>query len=139
MNIADHYKALYEASRSAMDAADLHDVELLHIYSGDTQTGQQVDPPFVIYRQDVERPIGSTGGGAAKVLRSSFVFTAYAVDLSEALEALSTIATALMVSDLTTDDGYVTTHIQVEGIQSLYENESHLYACHLRIFWERSA
>lgn len=141
MNLKDHYQALYDTCRDAMDNGDKAATPLLHVFSGDDLQGRPYDAPFVMYRQDVERPIGTTGGGAAKVLRSSWVFTAFTADLPEGLDTLSLIATALNETgpSLVTDDGYTTTHFAIEGVQTLYDQEANLYASHLRIFWERSA
>ena len=140
MNFQDHYEALYGQSRSALDAGGMASVPLVHVFSGDDLSGVPYSPPFVIYRQDVERPIGTTGGGASKVLRSSWVFSAYTFGLAEGLGAISLIATGLTASGpkLTTADGYVTTHFAIEGHQSLFDQAANAFASHLRIFWERS-
>ena len=137
MDIQAHYQALYDAARTGLDTVD-PDVSLLHVDSNDSQTGEPSSWPFVIYRQDVERSLGTVGGGSAKILRSSWVFTAYAFDLADGLDYISAIANAIVDADLTTTDGYVTTNIELQGIQSLFEDDSRVYACHARFEWERS-
>lgn len=140
MNLEDHYQALYDEARTAMDDDGHNDVPLLHVTPHTIQTSEPEAPPFTLYRQDVERPTGTMGGGPSKLLRSSWVFTAYTIGLGEGLSIISSISTALddAGDDITTADGYSTVHFEIEGVQSLYEQESNLYATHLRIFWERS-
>ena len=137
MDIQAHYQALYDAARTGLDI-DHSDVPLLHVDSNDAQTGEPMTWPFVIYRQDIERSLGTVGSGSAKVLRSSWIFTAYAFDLHDALDYLSAVATSIIDADLTTTDGYVTTNIELQGIQSLFEDDAQVYACHARFEWERS-
>lgn len=137
MDIQAHYQALYDAARTGLSMED-PDVPLLHVDSNDSQTGEPIGWPFVIYRQDVERSLGTVGGGSAKVLKSSWIFTAYAFDLSDALDYLSAIANGIIDADLTTTDGYTTTNIELQGIQSLFEDDAQVYACHARFEWERS-
>ena len=140
LDIQAHYQALYDGARAALDADGHSGISLMHVYSGDDQTGEPTEPPFVIYRQDVERSLGTTGGGPAKVLNSSWVFTSYSADLSSGLSYLTAIAAYFEENDPDqTQDGYVTTNVEVNGIQSLFEQADKFYACHLRLDWERSA
>lgn len=139
MNMQDHWQAIYDAARAALDAIPEGDeVALLHVFSGDSQTGESHEAPFVAYRQEVERSTGTTGAGSLKVLRSNWLFTAYTKDLGDGLLWLSTILNALTDATFTTTDGYTTTNINPLGVQTLYEDDVKLYACHLRLEWERS-
>lgn len=138
MDIQAHYQALYDAARAAMDAS-FADVPLLHIDSNDSQTGEPISWPFVVYRQDVERPTGTTGGGASKILRSAWVFVAYTADFAEGLNIATAIVNGLVDANITTSDGYVTTNLELQGFQPLFEDDSQVYAVHFRFEWERSA
>jgi len=134
-----HWQSLYNAMRAALDAADYNDVGLYHIFTGDdTPLMSSAAPPLVAYRQDVERTLGTWGEGSLKLLRSNWVITSNAEDLTPALGYASTIATALTDAALTTTDGYTTTSLEPLGIITLYEPDSRLYAIHLRMEWERS-
>lgn len=134
-----HWQALYDAMRSALDGNDYDGVPIFHVTSVDTQTGQGAIAPFVVYRQDVERSLGTMGGGELVTLNSGWVITSYAFDLSDGLDFLSAIETALADSTITTGDGYTTTAFEVIGVQTLYDDEYKVYGTHMRIRWERSA
>lgn len=140
MDAQAHWQALYDECRSALDAGGKSAVPIVHVSSNSDLSGVPHSPPFVAYRQDVEKPIGTTGKGAHAILRSSWAFVAYSESLSDALSCQSLIVSALAVvgNALTTTDGYTTTHFEVEGSQPLWEQESSLYAAHFRVFWERS-
>ena len=139
MDITAHWQAIYNGQRAALDAAGHTDVPIFHTSSIDTQTGEGAPPPYVIYRQDVERSYGTMGGGELEVLRSGWVITSYAVDLEDGLAYVSAIGTALAATIEDTADGYTTTSVEVIGVQSLYEEDFKVYATHMRVLWERSA
>ena len=140
MNIKAHWQALYDSMRAALDAAGHTDIPVFHTTSIDTQTGEGASPPFVIYRQDVERSYGTMGGGELEVVRSGWVITAYAVDLEDGLDFIAAIVSAISDNGIgATSDGYTTTAVEIVGVQSLYESDFKVYATHLRILWERSA
>lgn len=139
MRMKDHWQALYDVMRAALDADDMAHVPIYHGTSIDTQTGQGATAPYIIYRQDVERSMGTMGGGELVTLNSGWVITSYAFDLEEGLDYLSTITTALAdIDGVLTDDGYTTTAVEVIGVQTIYEDEYKVYGSHLRIRWERS-
>ena len=138
MNIKAHWQAIYNECREALDLAGHTDVPVFHASSIDTQTGEGQDAPFVIYRQDVERSLGTIGGGELKVARSGWVITSYAEDLEDGLAYISAIVSAIADDIETTADGYTTTSVEVIGVQSLFEDDFKVYATHLRILWERS-
>lgn len=135
-----HWQALYDEMRTAMDGDGHSAVPIFHISSENDQTGDPADPPYIIYRQETERPIGVMGDGNSEVLRSGFVITARDTALANALDYISSIVSALDTADasMTTTDGYTTTDISILGIQSLYESDFQVYAVHLRVDWERS-
>jgi hypothetical protein len=134
-----HYEALYGAMRAALDA-DLIDMPIMPVTSTYTDGNDAADPPFIIYRQDVEQAIGTISGGNLRVMRSGWVITARSHDLTDSLVAISSIASALMEAgaELVTDDGYTTSDISINGVLSLYEDEFRVFAVHLRLTWERS-
>lgn len=133
MNIKDHYQAIFDAVDGAVS------VPVLHIFSGDSQTGESVDLPYIVYRQEVERLVaGTRSDGDFKVMRSNWVITAYSQDLGEALDLVSAAFNALVDTKPTTADGYVTTSIEPVGVVSLWEKDGKNYAVHGRIMWERS-
>ena len=135
-----HWQALYNDMRAAMNAAGLSAIPIFHITSSSNQVGEPSPPPYVVYRQETERPTGTQGGGNSKVLRTGFIITAREDDLADALAIISAIANSLDAADatLTTTDGYETTDISILGVQSLFENDLNVYAVHLRVDWERS-
>ena len=138
MDIKAHWQALYNEQRAALDAAGHGAIPIYHTTSVDTQTGEPAPAPFVIYRQDVERSYGTMGGGELEVLRSGWVITSYADDLEDGLAYISAIAEAVADGIEDTADGYVTTSVEVIGVQSIYEDDFKVYATHMRILWERS-
>jgi hypothetical protein len=135
-----HYEALYGAMRDALDGASI-DMPIMPITSTYTDGNDSAEPPFVVYRQDIEQAVGTISGGNLKVIRSGWVVTARSFDLTESLAATSAIASALMGAgaELVTDDGYTTSDISINGVQSLYEQDFKVYAVHLRFTWERSS
>lgn len=139
MDYEAHWQTLYNEMRTALDV-DYADVAIYHTTSTDDQTGQPADPPYVVYTDETNRSLGTTGGGNSKVLKSGFRITSRHESLSEALGMISAIVTRLDLADstVTTADGYVTTDMQIIGQQTLFETDSLLYAVHLRIDWERS-
>ena len=138
MDYKAHWQALYDAMRAALDDNDHKQVGLYHVFTGDdTPLTASAEPPFVAYRQDVERSTG-TFGGSLKILRSNWVITSRAAALEDALAYISAIVTDLTDAALTTTDGYTTTSLRGLGVQSLYETDAQLYAIHLRLEWERS-
>lgn len=134
-----HWQALYDEMRTALDA-NFADVPIFHITATDAADGQPSPPPYVVYRQETERTMGTMGGKNSTIMKSGWVITARDYDLAEALAYISDIASALDVADssMTTSDGYSTTDIQIIGLQSLYEQDFGVYAVHCRIDWERS-
>lgn len=135
-----HWTTFYQEMRTAMDVGGHTTVPIFHVTSENDQTGDPSDPPYVIYAQETERPVGTTGGGNSTVLRSGFRITARAVGLADALAYISDIVNALDTADdtMVTADGYRTTDISILGVQSLYESDFGVYAVHLRVDWERS-
>lgn len=140
MDIQAHWQALYNEMRTALDGDGHTDVAVYHIDSTNDQTGEPAPPPFIVYRDETLRPLGTVGNGNSAVLTSGFLITCRAYSLADTLSYISSIATALDDADssLTTTDGYSTTSIEIIGSQSLFEPDSKLYASHLRVSWERS-
>lgn len=134
-----HWQALYDEMRAALDV-NFAEVPIYHITSTDDATGEPADPPYVVYRQETERTMGTTGGGNSKVMKSGWVITARDFDLAAALAYISDIVGDLTEADdsMVTADGYATTDIKIIGLQSLYEQDFGVYAVHCRIDWERS-
>lgn len=140
MRTKDHWQAIYDTMRAALDADGFTDVPVAHTTSIDTTTGYGMDAPFVVYRQDVERSYGTVGGGALADLNSGWVITSYAEDLEDGLDYISAITTAIVADNIAdTDDGYRTTGVEVIGVQTLYEPDFRVYATHLRVQWSRTA
>lgn len=137
-DLQTHWQSLYNAMRAALDTDGFTATPLVHVFTGDTTLIESHEPPMVVYRQDVERKTGTTGSGSLKILRSNWVITAYAVDLEDSLDMISTIVDDLTDAALTTTDGYTTTNLSPLGIQTLYEKDGKVYATHLRMEWERS-
>lgn len=133
-----HWQAIYNEMRTALDTATRTDVDIYHVFTGDTTLIKSGEPPLLVYRQDVERNLGTVGDGALKVLRSNWILTAYSDTLGDALDIASVVLDALVENPFTTTDGYTTTHVEPLGVQSLYEQDSKLWAVHLRVLWERS-
>ena len=135
-----HWQALYDEMRAALDLGGFSAVPIFHVTSENDQTGDPADPPYVIYTQETERPLGTMGGGNSTVLRTGFRITARAAKLSDALAYISDIVSALDTADdsMVTGDGYRTTDISILGVQSLFESDFGVYAVHLRVDWERS-
>jgi len=133
-----HWQALYDAMREALDDDGQDHVPIFHVTSVDTQTGKGATAPFIVYRQDVERSMGTMGGGELTVLDSGWVITSYAFDLGDGLDYLSLIETALADTTITTGDGYTTTAFEVIGVQTLYDDEYKVYGTHMRAMWQRS-
>lgn len=139
MNTKDHWQAVYDALRAALDTAGHTTVPVVHTTSIDTQTGDGLDAPFVVYRQDVERSRGTVGGGELVDLNSGWVITSYAEDLEDGLDYIGAITTALPSGIADTADGYRTTGVEIIGVQSLYEPDFRVYATHLRVLWSRTS
>jgi hypothetical protein len=136
-----HWQALYDEMREALDGAGFSLVPIYHVTSSSTQPGgEPADPPYVMYRQETERPTGTTGKGNSAVLLTGFIITAREYDFGGALGMISAIVNKLDGADATmvTADGYETTDIKMLGNQSLFEDDLGVYAQHLRISWERS-
>lgn len=139
MQYKAHWQALYDNMRAALDADGHQGVPIYHATSIDTQTGEGEVAPFIVYRQDVERSLGTFGGSELGDLSSGWVITSYAFDLEDGLEYLSLIQTSLADATLVTGDGYTTTGFEVIGVQTIYEDEYKVYGTHLRVLWHRSA
>lgn len=134
-----HWQAIYDAIVAAQAAAGLGGIPVVHVFSGDDAPNvSSVDPPFIEYRQDVERNLGTYGDGTAKVLRSNWVIVSRAEDLEDCLAYSSAIVSYLVDADITTTDGYTTTNLEILGTMTLYERDAGLYADHIRFAWERS-
>jgi len=134
-----HWQALYDEMRQALDDSGHDGVPIFHVTSVDTQTGEGAKAPYIVYRQDVERSMGTMGGGELTVLNSGWVITSYAFDLADGLDYLSEIETSLANSGMVTGDGYTTSGVEIIGVQTLYDDEYKVYGTHMRIRWERSA
>lgn len=135
IDLQAHYQALYDAMDPVVD------VPIFHVTSADYQTNAPADPPFVVYRQDVERaPAGTRAGGTNKVMRSNFIISAYTITLGEGLDLISNIVNQFEDTwqNIVTSDGYQTTNIEVLNVQSIYEKDGKNYAVHCRVEWERS-
>lgn len=142
MDIQAHWQALYDALVAGLTAGGNGSVPVLHVDSTEEQTGNPVDPPFVVYTGETFRPTGTTGSGPNKVVKDGWRITARARDLADVLDYLSNIVTELEQEEdaiAVTSDGYTTTAVTILGIQTLYETDGKLNAGHLRIEWERSA
>ena len=98
------------------------------------------DPPYVIYTGETLRNLGTTGVGPLKVLKDGWRITARARDLADVLDFLSAIVTEVVQEEaaFTVVDSYTTTAVEVLGLQTFFEQDSKLYAGHMRIEWERS-
>ena len=140
MDLEAHWQALYTEMRAALDDAGYRLVPLFPVTSSSNQDGEPEPPPYVVYRQETERPTGTSGGGNSKILETGFMVTAREEDLTVALGMISAIATRLDAATkaMVTADGYETTDIAILGLQTLYEHDMNVYAQHLRITWERS-
>lgn len=141
MDYEAHWQSLYDEMREALDDAGFSLVPILHVTSSSTQPqGEPAAPPYVMYRQETERPLGTQGGGNSKVLTTGFMISARDFDFASALGMISAIVNRLDAADatMTTEDGYETTDISMIGNQSLFEDDLNVYAQHLRISWERS-
>ena len=135
----DHWQEMYDALVAGLTAAGYGSVPVLHVDSSESQTGDSVEPPYVIYTDESINPTGTTGGGPLKVIKDGWRITARARDLEDALNYRQAIIEKLELEDISdTADGYQTTAVEFIGKQTLYEQDSKLNACHLRIMWERS-
>ena len=133
MDLKAHYQAIFDAVDGAVT------VPVLHVFSGDSQTGESTPLPYIVYRQEVERLLaGTPSGGDFKVMRSNWVITAYSTDLGEALDLISAAFGSLVNQVITTTDGYTTTAIIPVGVVPLWEKDGKNYAVHGRVMWERS-
>lgn len=131
--LKDHHQALYDAMNAVAT------MPIYHVQSSNTQTGEQAPLPFVVYRQETERAVaGTPGDGSNKVLRSTWIVSAYSKNFEEALDEITAIFDAITDADLSVADGYETTTIETVGIMSLWERTKENYAVHGRIVWERS-
>ena len=135
----EHWQALYDALRAALDGAGHTDVPVMHVDSSETQTGDSQEPPYVIYTDETLNPTGTTGGGPLDVIKDGWRITARARDLEDALAYRKAVMDRLAAFNIAdTADGYVTIGIDFIGLQTLYEQDAKLNACHLRVQWERS-
>lgn len=139
LSLKAHNQALYTAMRAGLDTDGHTAKPLFHVFSGDSQTGAPAQPPFVVYRQEWERTLGTTTGGASRVMRSGWIITAYSKSMAESLALASSCANALVDASLTTTDGYTTTNLSILGVQSLFEPDGRVHATHVRFEWERSS
>lgn len=132
-DIKAHHQALYDA----MDGAAT--MPIYHTQSSNEQTGEPAPLPFVVYRQETERTIaGTPSDGSDKVIRSTWVISAYSKNFAEALDEITLIFDALTDAELTMTDGYETVALIPIGVMSLWEKDLENYAVHGRILWERS-
>lgn len=132
-DLKDHHQALFDAMEAAAS------MPIYHTQSSNTQTGEPAPLPFVVYRQETDRAIaGTPDGGSSKVIRSTWIISAYSKNFEEALDEITAIFDALVDAELSVDDGYETTTIELIGIMSLWEHTNENYAVHGRILWERS-
>lgn len=132
-DLKDHHQALFDA----MDAVAT--MPIYHTQSSNTQTGEPAPLPFVVYRQETDRPIaGTRADGSSKVLRSTWIISAYSKDFEEALDEITAIFDALTDAELSVADGYETTTIEPVSVMSLWERDNENYVVHGRIMWERS-
>lgn len=138
LDLQAHWQAIYNAVRAGLDAALFDDVPLLHIESGHGPNSERISPPFVTYRDETARTLGTTGAGSLKVLTTGWVFTARSHDLEEALDLASAVTNALVDANFTTTDGYTTTSLELIGDMTLWETDFEVNAVHLRFQWERS-
>lgn len=132
-DLKDHHQALFDA----MDAVAT--MPIYHTQSSNTQTGEPAPLPFVVYRQETDRPIaGTPEAGSSKVLRSTWIISAYSKNFEEALDEITAIFDALTDAELSVADGYETTTIEPVSVMSLWERDNENYVVHGRILWERS-
>lgn len=128
-----HHQALYDAMEVAATWP------IYHTQSSNEQTGEPAPLPFIVYRQETERTVaGTPGDGSSKVLRSTWIISAYAKNLGEALDEVTAIFDALTDADLQPVDGYETVELKPAGVMSLWERDHENYAVHGRIIWTRS-
>ncbi len=132
-DLYQHYKALYDAAQPANAS-----LPLVPVFTGNDLSGISIQPPFITYKQESENPFGTTGGGAMKVIRSSWLFIAYDQDLEGALDATSNLINTLTDMTITTVDGYTTTASELFATYPLYEQDHEANASYLRWMWERS-
>lgn len=133
-DIKDHHQALYDAVEAVAT------MPVYHTQSSNEQTGEPAELPFIVYRQETERPVaGTMDGGSIKVLRSTWVITVYSKNFEEALNEMTAITNALTDAELAPADGYETTTLEPVGVMTLWERDQENYAVHGRFMWERSA
>lgn len=132
-----HWQALYDTMRTALNGAGASAVPIFHGTSQDAQTGEHAVAPFVLYRQDTERAIGTMGGGHFATLEEGWVVTAYAFDLEDGLDYISAIASAIVDID-DPSDAYTTIGLDLLGVQTVWEQDFRVYGIHLRFDWALS-
>ena len=141
MDYEAHWQALYDELRTALDGGGHSDVDVVHVFTGESPLIRSYEPPLLVYKQETERTLGTVGDGNNKVISSNFMLTAYSENLGKAL-GIASVAVTHLTEDagaFATSDGYETTNVRVIGNMSLYEQDSKLYAIHVRVEWERSA
>jgi hypothetical protein len=138
VDVQAHWQAFYDALRVGLNAAGETEVPVVHVTSEDGPLVAAVTPPFVAYRDETFRTVGTTGGGSLKVVRSNWAVTVRSANMAEATDLATVVLGALVDVDVTTSDGYQTTALEPIGSLSLWEEDAEVYAIHLRFLWERS-
>lgn len=135
-DLYEHYETLYAALKSGTD------VQIIPITAYQDNTGEAAYAlPFIVYRQEVERsPYGTPASGSAKVLRSNWLISSYAVNLDEAITNVTDALSNLIDNEknITTNDGYTTTNLELVGFMPRFEKEASNFIVDARIQWERS-
>lgn len=140
MDLELHWKEMYRVLAAGMATGGHDSVPLLHVDSSKGTSNVAQEPPYVIFTQETFRNLGSTSGGNLKVISDQWRVVARHRDLTPVLDYISAIITELEKENNTfaTVDGYDTTAIEFNGLQTFYEEDSKLNAAHLRFTWERS-
>jgi len=135
-DLFEHYETLY----IALDTAST--VQVVPVTSYQDDTGEHAYAlPFIVYRQEVERsPYGTPGSGSTKILRSNWLISSYADNLDAAIQNLTDALGGLIDNEknITTDDGYQTTNLELVGFMPRFEQEASNFIVDARIQWERS-
>lgn len=135
-----HWQAFYNTIRESLDDAGFGAVQVVHVTSKDQGPLSEVAvPPFVAYANETSRTTGTMGGGSLKVLRDGWRVEVRAADLDVVLDIAKPIINGLVDADISTEDGYETTALDLIGNLTVYEGDSELYAAHVRFMWERSS
>lgn len=140
MDFKAHWTEVYDVLTTGMATGGHSTVPVLHVDSSTGTSNVAHEPPYLIYTGETLRNFGTTGGGMLKVIKDGWRLVARARDMGSVLDYISAVVTELEKEEdaFAVVDGYTTTAIELVGFQSFYEEDSKLYAGHLRFMWERS-